>query len=282
MLFSRLRRMQEARLLRRNHIPTREWHALIDGIAVLRGLDAVERVHLQALVLQFLKHKTINGVQGMQIDRRVRLGIAAQACLLILNLDFGYFDGFHEVVVYPGGFRVRQPVTDGSGLVSDQTMGLSGQAWQQGPVILSSEDIRPDMKGAHPGSNVVIHEFAHKLDMLSGSANGAPPLHPDMAPVEWSEALSSAYARLQRQAGRRHPCINPYGASNPAEFFAVISEYFFTAPRHLQQVCPRVYRQLKRYYRQDPGRRAQRATGRRNTLSPSHKGHRHGKKHQDL
>ena len=258
MLFSRLKRMRQARLLRRRHLSLREWEATVQGIGVLRGLDPVERVHLELLVLEFLEHKTINGVQGMRIDRQVRLAIAAQACLLILNLDFSYFDGFHEVVVYPGGFRVRQTVMDEAGLVSEQPMGLSGQAWRQGPVILSWDNVQRDMKGRHPGSNVVIHEFAHKLDMLSGSANGAPPLHPDMSPREWREALSSAYRRLQQQAGRRHACIDPYGASNPAEFFAVASEYFFSAPQRLRQACPEVYRQLQRYYRQDPAQRLRR------------------------
>ena len=258
MLFSRLSRMRQAHLLRRRHLSSAQWHRIIDDMPSLAGLSAVERVHLQTLTQQFLRHKTLNGVQGLRLSPDMRLRIAAQACLLILHLDFSYFDGWHEVIVYPGGFRIRHSAMDEAGLVSEQTPALSGEAWQQGPVILSWEDARRDMRGAHPGQNVVLHEFAHKLDMLSGSANGSPPMHPDMPQAEWTAALSDAYARLQRQIGRRHTCINPYAATNPGEFFAVVSEYFFTDPRRLYRVCPRVYEQLRRYYRQDPLKRLQR------------------------
>ena len=261
MLFSRLKRMRMAHRLRRQHISSAQWHALIDSIRSLRRLSAVERTHLQTLTLQFLKHKTINGVQGLSVSPQMRLRIAAQACLLILHLDFSYFDNWHEVVLYPGSFRVRHPLTTENGLVNEQAATLSGEAWQQGPVILSWDDAQRDMQGKRPGSNVVIHEFAHKLDMLSGSANGSPPMHPDMSQAAWTKALSTAYERLQHELGHRHTCINPYGATNPGEFFAVISEYFFTAPQQLFRRCPKVYQQLRLFYRQDPRRNADATPG---------------------
>ncbi|MGB5570735.1 MAG: M90 family metallopeptidase [Sedimenticolaceae bacterium] len=237
----------------RHPLPFPDWQRVVGAIDCLQGLSAVELAHLRRLVTQFLDRKTLNGVQGLQLTETMRLQIAAQACLPILNLDIGYYDGWHELVVYPHGFRVRHPISDDIGVVSERDQILAGEAWQRGPVILAWSDIELELENPHPGSNVVIHEFAHKLDMLNGQANGMPPLHPNMQPQAWTHALSSAYQTLQDQLEHhQRGSINPYGATSPAEFFAVLSEYFFTAPRHLLQDCPDVYQQLKQFYRQDP------------------------------
>ncbi len=244
---------RQRRELARHPLPLRAWHEAIDGIHCLQGLSAVELAHLRERVVQFLHRKTLNGVQGLALTRQMRLQIAAQACLPILHLDMDYYDGWHEVVVYPDSFRVHHTVSDDIGLVSEQDVLLSGEAWGQGPVILAWADIARELAHPRPGANVVIHEFAHKLDMLNGRANGMPPLHPDMPIEDWTHALSAAYRQLQHRIERHHRgCINPYGATSPAEFFAVLSEYFFTAPWQLQHDCPDVYGQLKAFYRQDP------------------------------
>jgi Mlc titration factor MtfA (ptsG expression regulator) len=246
-------RWRQRRALARQPLPFAEWHAVVRGINCLQGLSAVELTRLRERVALFLDRKTLNGVQGLQLTRTMHLQIAAQACLPILNLGLDYYDGWCEVVVYPDSFRVRHPISDEIGLVSESDQVLSGEAWPQGPVILAWSDIQRERENHDPGSNVIIHEFAHKLDMLNGDANGMPPLHPDMQPRTWTRALSSAYQSLQhRLEHHRRGSINPYGATSPAEFFAVLSEYFFSAPWQLLQDCPDVYQQLRQFYRQDP------------------------------
>jgi Mlc titration factor MtfA (ptsG expression regulator) len=248
-----LGRWRRRRALARHPLPIAEWQRVLGSIRCLGGLSAVELAHLRERVALFLDRKAINGVQGLQLTAGMRLQIAVQACLPILHLDLDYYDGWHEVVIYPDSFRVRHPVTDDIGLVSESDRMLSGEAWQQGPVILSWADIQRELDNPEPGSNVIIHEFAHKLDMRNGRANGMPPLHRGMRPQAWTEALSAAYEALQyRLAHHQRAGINPYGATSPAEFFAVLSEFFFTAPGQLWQDCPDVYQQLRQFYRQDP------------------------------
>ena len=246
-------RWRRHRAIARHPLSPDDWRRLVSSIPCLRDLSVVELERLKDLVRLFLDRKTLNGVQGLQLTETMRLQIVAQACLPILGLDLDYYDGWHEVVVYPDSFRVRHPISDQIGLVSESDRVLSGEAWQQGPVIVAWSDVERDLEDHYPGSNVVIHEFAHKLDMLNGRGNGMPPLHRDMNRQTWTDALSSAYQALQQQLEHhQRGSINPYGATSPAEFFAVLSEYFFTAPRQLLQNCPDVYQQLKQFYRQDP------------------------------
>jgi Mlc titration factor MtfA (ptsG expression regulator) len=181
----------------------------------------------------------------------MRIAIAAQACLLILNLDIDYFDNWAEVIVYPGAFRVNHEQRDANGLVHNEASILSGESWLRGPVILSWEDVERDSYHAHTGRNVVLHEFAHKLDGRNGVANGLPPLRHGMKQNDWSAALSASYEALCKQVETGHTTlINAYAATNPAEFFAVVSEYFFTAPDMLEKCCPAVHGQLMMFYRQ--------------------------------
>ena len=237
-------------------IPFATWHAAVDGLTCLRGLSAVERARLRVRVTWFLQHKTLNGVQGLELSPAMRIQIAAQACLPILNLGTEYFDGWYEVIVYPGSFRVPRSFEDDAGVVSESEQILSGEAWERGPVILAWSDIEQDRYDTDTTSNVIIHEFAHKLDMLNGSANGMPPLHAEMSRPTWTRAWTTAYAALRHRLARHEtPTIDPYGETDPAEFFAVASEYFFTAPWSLLDEFPAVYEQLRQFYRQDPAAR---------------------------
>ena len=234
----------------------RAWEKLMRGAVVFHGLSAVERAHLRELTTLFLRRKALSGALGLEVTEEMALAVAAQACLPVLELGLDYYDGWVEVVVYPGAFRVEREVVDEAGVVSRLEQSLSGESWLQGPVILSWDDVASDLAQPHPGRNVVIHEFAHKLDMLNGEANGMPPLHSDMVRRRWTEAFSRAYEHLQqRLEHHHHPHIDPYAATSPAEFFAVVSEYFFADPRRLKQHLPAVYEQLALFYRQDPVRR---------------------------
>jgi hypothetical protein len=238
------------RIMRRHPVPHHVWHRATRQIAVLQGLDAVQMAHLRELTTWFLHSKAINGAQGLDVSLSMRVVVAAQACLLILNLGTDYFDNWVEVILYPGAFRVNREQTDAMGLVHSDSRVLSGESWLRGPVILSWDDVERD-SFQQTGNNVVLHEFAHKLDGLNGVTNGMPPLRRGMNRKRWAEALSSAYDALCLQvAAEESPCINPYATTNPAEFFAVLTEYFFTAPEILQNCYPEVHQQLAMLYQQ--------------------------------
>ncbi|WJW76625.1 zinc-dependent peptidase [Thiohalobacter sp. IOR34] len=252
------RRYHTLKILRDHPIADGAWHETTKSLPLLHDLGAVERARLRKLVTLFLHKKAFTGVQGLEVNQAMRLTVAAQACLQILNLGLDAFDGWIEIVIYPGAFRVERQTADDAGLVHQEANILSGESWSRGPVILSWEDVERDSHCLQPGRNVVIHEFAHKLDMGNGRANGMPPLHPEMPVEAWSRALSEAYNTLLRQLQHHHPAwINPYAATDPAEFFAVLCEYFFTAPWVLHEHCPAVYLQLQSYFRQDTLNRRQ-------------------------
>ncbi len=245
-------RYHALRILRRHPIADEAWFGVTRRIDLVQALAPVERARLRELATLFLHAKRFTGVQGLTITDDIRISVAAQACLEILNLDPDAFIGWVEIVVYPGAFRVARETRDEDGIVHEEANALSGESWSRGPVILSWEDICRDSFSPRPGRNVVIHEFAHKLDMLNGRANGMPPLHPDMPITDWTAALSEAFDRLRCRVEHHHrPHINAYAATNAAEFFAVICEYFFTAPETLHKYCPEVYRQLETYFQQD-------------------------------
>ncbi len=222
-----LRRWRMRRMLQRNPIPHHVWQRVTRRVLVLRALDAVQMAHLREMTTWFLDQKSITGVQGLEVTPSMKVAVAAQACLLILNLGVEHFDGWVEVILYPGAFRVNHAQMDAIGLVRNEASVLTGESWLRGPVILSWEDVERDSYHYQAGHNVVLHEFAHKLDGLSGVMNGMPPLRRGMSRKRWAEALSGAYAALCLQVAAGEPAfINPYAATNPAEFFAVLSEYF--------------------------------------------------------
>jgi Mlc titration factor MtfA (ptsG expression regulator) len=183
--------------------------------------------------------------------RDVQLRIAIQASLLTLQLDETSWRGWQEIILYPDEFLRTREETDHAGVVHVQRDILAGEAWHGGPVVLSAADVIES--GVGDGHNVVIHEFAHKLDMLNGDANGQPPLHRGMDANAWAADLGRAYYHLCASVDRgRETDIDPYAATNPAEFFAVTSEAFFEMPDVLNANYPKVYRHYRAFYRQDP------------------------------
>ncbi len=213
-----------------------------------------ERARLRDWVTLFLHEKQITAVGGLVLTDDMRLAIAIQACVPILNLDLDYYRGWVEIIVYPDEFVPEYEYTDEHGLVHRVREPMTGEAWLGGPVILSWQDAG----GGHgvAGYNVVIHEFAHKLDMLNGEADGYPPLHADMRREDWTAAFSRAYGDFCRRVDEGEPTvIDPYAAESPGEFFAVMSEAFFELPQAVQDRYPDVYEQLARFYRQDPAAR---------------------------
>ena len=250
-----LQRWRMRRILKRHPIPHHIWRSVTRRVLILRSLDAVQMAHLREMTAWFLDQKSITGAQGLEVTPTMKVAVAAQACLLILNLGVEYFDGWVEVILYPGAFRVNHAQMDAIGLVHDEASVLTGESWLRGPVILSWDDVERDTYHYQAGHNVVLHEFAHKLDGFNGATNGMPPLRRGMSRKRWAESLSEAYDALRLQVAMGEPVfINPYAATSPAEFFAVLSEVFFTAPDILKNRCPSVHKQLTLFYRQAASR----------------------------
>jgi MtfA peptidase len=214
---------------------------------------------LKDLALLFLAEKQFTGAHGLPVTDAMRVSIAAQACLPILELGLDWYAGFKGIVVYPGDFRVRRAETDEAGVVHEWDDELAGEAMPGGPVVLSW-DAAQEVSGSlgsrtlgDPEINVVIHEFAHKLDMLNGAADGLPPLHPEMNPAAWTAAFKAAYEGFCDALERgKDTWLDPYAAEHPSEFFAVISEAFFEQPAETRRRYPDVYQQLKLFYKQEP------------------------------
>lgn len=246
------RRIKTLYILHRHRIRHDVWLVVTERLEILNPLSPVEKAHLRELSTLFLHEKRFIGI-GIDLTDDMQVTIAVQACLPILHLGIGLLSGWTDIVVYPDAFYVHRDQVDEFGVVHQQERLLSGEAWSRGPIVLSWSDIERDIADCHSGHNVIIHEIAHKLDMLDGSSNGIPPLHYHMPIPEWTTAFSDAYAELQQQFEHHvQKDINPYAATSPAECFAVLTEYFFTAPDVLSTHFPLVYRQLEQYYQQTP------------------------------
>ncbi|MCB1936719.1 MAG: zinc-dependent peptidase [Nitrosomonas sp.] len=240
-------------VLKHEAIPETIWQKLIH-LHCLKGLNSEELKHLHELVLMFLHTKVINNAHGLEITDEMRATIAIQACLPILNLDLEYYDNWIEIIVYPGEFILDYDYVDNIGIVHRNHKIVSGETWFTGPIILSWQDIICTSEFNH--RNIVIHEFAHTLDMLHEGANGCPPLHANMSASAWRNIFSRHYASFCRQTeAEQETVIDPYAAESPAEFFAVLSEVFFESPFTLKQHMPSIYEQLALFYRQDPFKR---------------------------
>lgn len=247
-MFASLRRWLGGRA---EHEPSAiQWATAEAKIPALAWLDREERLRLRRLAVAFLAEKQFYGAQGLELDDAMMLEIALQACLLILPRGVEAYRGWVGIVVYPGDFVVPRSVMDNAGVVHEYDEAMLGEAWEGGPVILSWFDL-PEQDELQ--MNVVIHEFAHKLDMANGGADGFPVLLPGMSRSAWSTAFSAAYEALCRELDRGiESWIDPYAGESPAEFFAVCAEAFFLEPEGLAEIYPEVYRQLARYFALDP------------------------------
>ena len=250
-MFDRIRNWRVRRIVARHPIAESLWRDALQRCAPARRLGASDQAALRVLATLFLDSKSLEPTKGLQLDDADCVLLATHACLPILKLGLDWYDVWHSVIVYPDAFIPRRAQLDAAGVVHQTDSVLSGEAWGRGPVIVSWEDVLNN--GKPPGHNVVIHEMAHKLDMLNGDANGFPPLHRRMDRRVWSQVFSSAWDRLKedQRNGVELP-INPYALESPAEFFAVASEQFFEVPATLRQHLPDVYQQLEQFYRQHP------------------------------
>ena len=230
-------------------IPDQLWAGTIAGLPFLSMLSADEQGRLKALAEQFLAEKEFSTAGGLQLSDEICVAIAAQGCLPILNLGLAAYRDWVGIVVYPDEFVVPRDFSDEDGIVHEYEDVLSGEAWQGGPLLVSWHDVQM----AGEGYNVVIHEFAHKLDMLNGEADGMPALHSGIDAEEWDTVFSAAYDDFCRRVDNdEETSIDPYASDDPAEFFAVLTEGFFELPDVVCAEYPALYALLTRYYRQDP------------------------------
>jgi Mlc titration factor MtfA (ptsG expression regulator) len=248
----RLAEWRRARV-RRQPFPAGWRRILKRRVPVFRRLPVDLQLQLKKHMQVFLAEKPFIGCAGLQVTDEMRVTIAAQACLLLLNHPRpDYFPNLRQVLVYPGAFAVSRVHSDGA-VVRDQRQVLAGESWQQGQVILSWQDALEGAAVADDGRNVVIHEFAHQIDQANGPANGAPLLPTTRDRRRWSRVWNEAFAELQAQAARGEPSLfSDYGATSPAEFFAVASEVFFEQPQQMAWEAPELYRELARFYRVNP------------------------------
>ena len=237
-------------------LPDALWAATIADLPFIACLSDEDKDRLRELSECFLAEKEFTTAGGLELTDAMCVSIAAQGCLPILNLGIDYYRGWVGIVVYPDEFVIPRSIEDEFGVVHEYDDVASGEAWEGGPLLISWRDAQ--MAGS--GYNVVIHEFAHKLDMLSGGADGTPPLPADVSLADWETTLLDAYDDFcamvdAADALGEETQLDPYAAENPGEFFAVMSETFFETPQNLLDTYPALYRQLAAFYRQDPAGR---------------------------
>ena len=214
-------------------IPDTLWQATLAAYPFLAKRPPAERLLLRGLVGRFLAHKEFSGAQGLKVTDAMAVTIAAQACLPVLHLGLSWYDDFVGIVVHPGQMLARRERTDAAGVTHHYSEVLAGEAMDGGPVTLSWQDVASAGEHAGQGYNVVIHEFVHKMDMKDGAADGCPPLPSRAARAAWKNVMQPAYDAFREQVtiaerfGGQAPWLDAYGATSPAEFFAVTCEAYF-------------------------------------------------------
>jgi len=256
-------------------IPDPLWNSTLDSLPFLARLTAHERSRLRLLAAQLLAGKQMSAAAGLELTAAIQVNIAVQACLPVLNLGLDWYRGWKSIVVYPTEFLVPRSITDDDGVVHEYVEPIAGEAWDGGPLVLSWADAQQSATGAGAAYSVVIHEFVHKIDLLDGDADGVPPFgdaHKPLSPARWRSVLHQSFDRFaaelelidaelpddldpESDAWDRHYAhlpIDPYGAHDEAEFFAVSSEAFFVEPGRLRNAFPEWYELLTQFFLQDP------------------------------
>jgi MtfA peptidase len=251
MVFKWWRDRRRRRWLKQPFPPT--WEPHLAALPFFKKLNQGEQQHLRELVHVFIREKSWEGCGGLQLDNHIKVVIAAQACLLILRLDHEWYKNVSSILVYPSAFFNNMPNTGPGGVVGTSNAPHAGEAWLGGEVILAWDSAFAGGRNSSDGHNTVYHEFAHKLDMLDGYADGAPPLGDRAQQKRWAEVLSEHFADLrERTANGRRTVMDSYGATNAAEFFAVATEVFFEKGAQLKRIRPDLYECMAAFYLQDP------------------------------
>ncbi len=231
-----------------------EWRRILArNLPIYRRMPTDLQLQLKQHIKQFIHEKHFTGCAGLAITDEMRVTIAACACLLILNRKTGVYPGLRYILVYPEAFMVQRDAVDDHGMAGQRKQGLLGESWSNGKVILSWDDVIRGSRDEADGSNVALHEFAHQLDHESGATNGAPILGSAAGYKRWARVLTAEFEALQRSAYQGDKTLlDYYGATEPAEFFAVVTEVFFERPLELSQRHPALFEQLHGYFRVNP------------------------------
>jgi len=235
-----------------------KWLAIVErNVPYYRTLDPGEQQQLHGLIQIFLDEKRFEGCGGLEIGDEIRVTIAAQACMLLLNRDSEMYSTLRTVLVYPHAYVSREPIRLPDGTVSEVGQVRLGQSWDRGSMVLSWDDVQSGASDIHDGHNVVFHEFAHQLDHESDRGPGAPRLARRSMYLAWARVLGHEYtALLDDIEHHRKTFLDQYGATNAAEFFAVVTECFFEKPQQLRARHPELYEQLQLFFQQNPADRA--------------------------
>jgi hypothetical protein len=230
------------------------WKTVIDAnLPVYPCLTPSERRRLQGHIQVFLAEKQFIGCKGLQVTEEMKLTIAAAACLLLLNEQGKYFPRLRSILIYPSTYLVNEKTYSGNYVVEERRVARLGESWTSDQVVLAWDQIKRDTCNWRDGHNVVVHEFAHQLDQEDGFAEGVPILQRESDYSIWAIVMTREYQQLCNDVERGvKTVIDSYGATNPAEFFAVATETFFEKPHQLLRKHPALYEQLQRYYQLDP------------------------------
>ncbi len=230
------------------------WRAIVERQFPLFGLlSAEDRAELLGHMQVFLDEKKFEGCGGLEITDEIRVTIAAQACLLLLHREPHYYPRLVSILVYPHAYVAQSRERLPGGIVVETPSGRLGESWVDDVVVLAWDAVRSGASDPNDGHNVVLHEFAHQLDQEDGTSNGAPILEHRTQYVAWARILGDEFDALRAAAEHgRHTDIDSYGATNPAEFFAVVTEAFFERPDALRRRHPDLYDELRTFYKQDP------------------------------
>lgn len=241
------------RTVRERPLPE-SWRAVLEGsVPLYRRLPPKDRDELHGHAQVLLAEKHFEGAAGLVVTDRMKLVVVAQAGVLLLHRATDFYPRLVSVLLYPSEYTVQEEVENDHGLVEEIDEGRVGESWRTGTLILSWEDVERDLTSEL--QNVVLHEFAHQLDVESGELNGAPILADRSLQSRWADAMSDAFERLGEAVERNEETLlDPYGADDPTEFFAVATEAFFLVPTELEGEEPALYAVLRDYYCQDPAR----------------------------
>ena len=231
-----------------------KWLRILErNVSIYNHLSDKDKTELQNHIRIFLHEKRFEGCGGLEITDEVRVTIAAQACLLLLHRKTDYYPHLKTILVYPSKYASIQKQHIGGGIIVEAPQTRLGESWHRGPVVLSWDDVRHGAYNPDDGRNVTLHEFAHQLDDEDGDTDGAPALPTRSMYKPWAHIMQHEYDALRDDLEKhRKTFIDAYGSTNPAEFFAVITEVFFEKPRQFKQKHPALYNLLKDFYQQDP------------------------------
>jgi Mlc titration factor MtfA (ptsG expression regulator) len=233
-----------------------EWkEIIIKNIRFYDFLSPDKKIELHGLIQIFMHEKIFEACGGLELTDEIKITIAAQACILLLGRENDIYSTLRTILVYPHAYFAPVKDTMEDGLIIEGMEQRVGESWSRGQVVLAWDEVLQDTNDIHDGHNLVFHEFAHQLDNESGDVEGVPEFDKRSSYIVWARVLTKEYNKLIRDTmHHKHPFLNQYGAINPAEFFAVVTEYFFEKPKQLKKLHRELYEQFKHFYKLDPAK----------------------------